>query len=334
MIPLINSFWNNEAAPTTTKLHSTSSEQIYDALARSMSNKVRCGYKTLESAAMTLRVCFTLRLDERLVDNTKIVLFFEELTHLQNSLSQVNSFQETNVLVIEGLGGCGKSTIVKELSKIPGVIAFTNLPLFIQDVCDIFYSMAEPIARAFEYTINYFMVREINRRKPKIAVLDQFYHATCAYPICTEYSTLEEINNLPVSAFDWPLDLPKPHLVIYLLTATDIRLRRRRQSADFDIGSGRSSERIVAKDMRVQRAFELVTGPVTVAVEASGTVDDVVALCVEACEGYSLPLYPPTVEAVPEVEIRKENIYPSAKHNKHNKRMSMGIYGSLSDLNW
>lgn len=338
MIPLISSFWNgtdnSQAALNSVNF---SSQRLFDAIALSSPNNVRCGFKSLDTAALTLRMCRSLRVDERMDENVKIDLFFQELKALQQNLSSLTISPDTKVLVIEGLSGCGKTTICNELIKIPGVSAFGALPPFIHDVYDIFYSMPEPIARAFEYTINYFTVREISSKKPKIAVVDSFYHTTCSYPIISQFCTLEEIDNLPVSAFDWPLDLPKPNLVVYLLTSTDIRLGRRRKVDHAVNTSERYSERIVAKDARVQRAFELVVGPTTVAVDACGSVEEVLALCVEACDVYNLPLYPPSAidEDIPVTIVQKENVYPSNNiKNKHNRRVSMGIYGSLSDLNW
>ena len=38
--------------------------------------------------------------------------------------------------------------------------------------------------------------------------------------------TEESLANIPSSAFEWPLDLPSPSLVVYLAVSTDVRLQR------------------------------------------------------------------------------------------------------------
>eukprot|EP00596_Hydrurales_sp_CCMP1899_P003063 CAMPEP_0119054814 /NCGR_PEP_ID=MMETSP1177-20130426/75330_1 /TAXON_ID=2985 /ORGANISM="Ochromonas sp, Strain CCMP1899" /LENGTH=82 /DNA_ID=CAMNT_0007035191 /DNA_START=1002 /DNA_END=1250 /DNA_ORIENTATION=- len=73
----------------------------------------------------------------------------------------------------------------------------------------------------------------------------------------------------------------------------------------------RYTDKHAERDMRAQTAYSLVTGPPTIALDASVGPDDVLDSALQACEEFGIYTPPPVTKG-------------------HNKRMSIGMYGAFS----
>jgi len=337
----------------------TVSENIVEAIAcATASHNVPSSYKSLEAAAMVLRMA--RKLDDRL-NSPAMNIYFDLLLTLQNSRFQKVGFKNKKVIALEGFPGCGKSSLANKLVEVSGARSFISTPTFILEVKDKFSVLPEPVCRAFEHTINYFIAKEITECTENIVIIEQYYHAICANSACAVCGTIQEVEELPLSAFDWPLDLPQPSLVVYLLVSTEVRIRRMKRSRGTS-ATERSSGRIVAKDAKAQTAYSLVEGPPTVAIDGEGCLEEVLELCLQACESHSVPLrtigsgpHSITVTAaststVPYSQVLDDSLYQTPEQSSYPEspvyglnedchrrryphgRVSMGVYGNLDRL--
>jgi radical S-adenosyl methionine domain-containing protein 2 len=225
-------------------------------------------------------------LDRGQLDNTpEMVEFFSRLKALlpTNTDAVQLSLGSTFVLAVEGLDGCGKSTLVDELLQAFGDAAqkFRTPPSSIAALRPAFDSehICEETARAFYSASNYLACAEIAAQRPTVAIMDRFYHSTCAYTL----------GRLPISSlmaterrkFEWPADLPKPDLAVQLYMPEDARKHRLQGRTD---GHGKW-ERLFASDpsfaSRVTMAYQRQSrrqGSFCKLhrVDASGSIQDIV----------------------------------------------------------
>ena len=272
-------------------------------------------FKTLDSAALILRLARSIepRLQDSSLDD-----FYNKLTEVERAgMTRWKDFNGTQVVVIEGLAGSGKTVLIKGLlqtalpssssSKVDAVPFSEDQAVL--NAKNIFSSMPEPVLKAFEYASNYSTALAIQRCGHKVAVVERFHHAVSAHSVCDQAAVGEDLTSLPSSVFDWPVDLPVPDLVIYLAVTSEQRLRRRKLGGGTS-ATDRSADRLLARDRRIELAYSLITGPHTVAIDASGSVEDTLAAALEACAEYSVALAPPS------------DLSP--------KRISLGVYGAWS----
>ena len=128
----------------------------------------------------------------------------------------------------------------------------------------------EAVLAALEHAFHYIVVHDIIRAAPlqppgHLVVVEQLYHAACARTVCA--NTTNDVNlavGVPRSAFEWPTDLPIPHLVMFLTLSTATRMQRQKCVVRGSSLTERSSERNVARDARAQEAYSLVrrAGPI------------------------------------------------------------------------
>ncbi len=195
-------------------------------------------------------------------------------------------------VVVEGLDGVGKSTVVKGLISALQAHGARTPPYSVSPVRSVFDALPETPCRAFYNIGNYLAAVEIadtpDDGRPWI--VDRYYTGTAAYTIGNVTSTVEAVDALPSQCFAWPTDLPLPRLVI-LLTMNDAarmaRLRARgvegwgpteeRQARDPTLGS-----RIATAYARVQHACQVTT------LDASQSPEAVLAAAIAACRAVGL----------------------------------------------
>eukprot|EP01041_Mallomonas_annulata_P012327 gene12327-25935_t len=304
-------------------------DDLVEAIASSTPYEVHSTYKSLEAAAMVLRIA--KKYDERL-SSPKMNTFYELLLALQRFRFPKSGFDDKKVIVLEGFSGSGKTTLAHSLTEISGARIIINIPDFILQVRDIFSLTPEPICRAFEHTINYFLAKEVTETPAKVVIIEQYYHSVCAHAACAVCGTIPELQELPISAFDWPLDLPKPTLVVFIFITTEIRMRRKRLGGGTS-ATERSSGRIVA--------YSLVEGPPTIAIDGSGSPVEVLELCLQACDSFQICLRNDTSTYTSTTSISTSNFNTSSSSDvscddkdHYNRRVSMGVYGVLNKLVW
>ena len=185
-------------------------------------HNIQYSYKSLETLSILLRMLVSV--DKRL-QTPAIYEFLVELSLLEQKRYRRESFGLTTVIVFEGLPMSGKSTAATQLAeRVQG--KYFKFPSKTAKVRDILMNHSHLVSMIFQHLSHYFMAEEIIESKERIVFLTDFYHhtnvsATCAMPL-----TEESLANIPSSAFEWPLDLPSPSLVVYLAVSTDVRLQR------------------------------------------------------------------------------------------------------------
>ena len=122
--------------------------------------------------------------------------------------------------MIEGLQSSGKTTLINRLKVITRGTAITSLSDNLVEIRYIFSSLDVPesVLSALDHTFNYFMAHRIvkhciNQPIGHLVILEQYYHAICARTVCSNLPTDTDFKALDSSAFEWPIDLPIPHLV-------------------------------------------------------------------------------------------------------------------------
>jgi len=290
--------------------------------AYSQNNGIGLVFKTLDSAALVMRLARAL--DSQL-QSPALDAFYAKLAVVERS--GMKGWQDfgTKVLVIEGLAGSGKTTLIQSLlsssstsasaanssSAAAAAATFTEEPEVLAAKRAFCHSgLPEPVVKAFEFASNYFTAYSIRHSQHKVAIVERFYHAISAHTLCDHDLDSADV---PQSAFDWPVDLPLPDLVVYLAVSTEQRMRRRK------IGGGtsatdRSIERQLKSDRKMEHAYSLITGPVCVRVDAEGSPAETLAATVEACAEYDVPV-PAAMEAAAKVSPQ---------------RISLGVYGAFS----
>ena len=155
---------------------------------------------------------------------------------------------------------------------------------------------------ALEHVFNYFTAHQIiknaqnqssfgSKDQEHLVIVEQSYHASCARTICANVTNDVDLTTLPRSTFEWPIDLPIPHLVMFLTLSTATRMQRSKHVGRGSSLTERSSERNVARDARAQTAYSLIRGPSTIALDASVGPDDVLDAALEV----GLTLNPPHI---------------------------------------
>ena len=159
----------------------------------------------------------------------------------------------------------------------------------------------ESVLAALEHVFNYFTAHQIihnartqssfgsKEHQEHLVIVEQSYHATCARTICANVTNDVDLTTLQRSAFEWPIDLPIPHLVMFLTLSTAARMQRGKHVGRGSSLTERSSERNVARDARAQTAYSLIRGPSTIALDASVGPDDVLDAALEVGITISLP---------------------------------------------
>jgi thymidylate kinase len=273
--------------------------------------------KTLDAAVQTLKLARMM--DATLQHNPKIDDFFLQLETVERDCFRFarQGFGHVKVLVIEGLSGSGKSTLANRLKVITRGTALTEVPIELVGVRHLFSSAGVPeaVIAALEHTFHYIIAHRLIHQSATqpadhLVILEQLYHATCAQAVCANVTSDIELSTLPRSAFEWPIDLPVPHLVMFLTLSTAVRMQRQKVVGRGSSLTERSNERNIARDARAQTAYSLVRGPTTIALDASVGPDDVLDAAIEACEEFGLYQAPPV--------------------GSGGKRVSMGLYGAFT----
>lgn len=272
---------------------------------------VRPCFKSLETAALVLRLARTqkdVRLQSKDMDD-----FFVLLEEIENSSLRKNGFDNTQVLVVEGLSGCGKSTLIESLKARGNQdldMRVLKLPREVIDVADTFSDMPFAIAVAFEFVKLYVMAYIISKAGAKVVLVEKYYHDCFARSLLDHGLTIEDITSDPhATLFDWPFDLPRPTLVLYMTVSTDTRLRRRIQAGG---SPERSTKRASVRDANLQTIHSLIKDSKVVAIDANGTSHDVASTAFEALDAYGLPLRSSASLSPP--------------------RVSLGVYGAMADV--
>jgi thymidylate kinase len=281
-------------------------------------------YKSLQAASITLKLYVRLLPDTYLSEQEKIALqdFLKLLLRVEQNLSSTHRMiSKVKTIVIEGLKRSGKTKLINTIvPKLPSRYRAVVVPKEFEDVEELFAAAPESIAKAFACLRNYIIMNQIyedyeaNPLDDRHYFIDGFYHSTCVSTIMSQADAPDDQTLVSSVAYEWPLDLPIPNMVVYLHVPTEVRLQRFDQEAA--VVSDRSKHRSIARDEKSQLAFSMVKGPLTIAIDANAVPAEVCEVTVEALGEYGF-IIPKGMSG-----------FSSPSH----KRSSVGVYGALSQL--
>lgn len=258
-------------------------------------------YSSFHTAVTILRIARELgELDESLADEPDgVTTFFNRLKLVEQHLRDKPS-SAPFVVLVEGLDGSGKTTLVQRLANTPppsplshvhfiGKATSTPTPSM-TSVRNVFDHRGGAVARAFYMVSNYILQHEIReecqRHPHTIFVVDRWFASTCAYSVAWK-NTIggpESIDALDASLFQWPNELMLPNMLL-LLQVDDTTRRHRVQARNSQDGNSDTIQHNPWDDRlnqdeylgrRIFRAFERLQGPKEfVHVDANQTPDQV-----------------------------------------------------------
>jgi len=250
---------------------------------------------------------------------SKLNKYYEELDQLEaiyysNRMKLTNS-NDKQIVIIEGLNGCGKSTLIDNLQEYCDNISRIDLPKdFITTRSVILSIFPFQLAYLHELASLYYvsLLALLNTPRGHVIVIEKFYHSALTQNVCLNVNSKEEIFALNKQMFQWPIDLVVPNLCIYLTCASDIRQIRNKNSNGSSIAE-RSSERTKARDAKVLTTFQKIEGPLTIAIDSNISPNDVMSIAIKAMLDNNIAF-----------NVRESH--------KESKRISMGIYGAYNDI--
>jgi len=177
-------------------------------------------------------------------------------------------------VVIEGMDGCGKTTLTRFLSEkldmklIPtppkNYEIFTNARVY-------FDGQSESIRRAFYSLGNYLAAVDVaNSDKP--VVMDRYWHSTAAYAVANEIKSGDTTSVFDLS---WPSDLLQPDVVIFLQVSETERMRRFSSRRAL---TNTKEEQLLAGDQDFRRnlvdCYKSILGPQFLELDVDGKKDE------------------------------------------------------------
>ena len=136
-------------------------------------------------------------------------------------------------VVVEGLDGSGKSTLVKTLAERLGGKAVGTPPTGpgSKEVRALFDRARSPYSRAYYLVSNYVLAERCRKecmaaKQNILYVVDRYYTSTVGYNMCDEDVADGDGGDPVRREYRWPVALLKPECVLVL--NVDIRVRRER----------------------------------------------------------------------------------------------------------
>jgi len=288
-------------------------DKIMKTLVTSCDN-ISGSYKTLDSVLITLRISRVLLESEFMSSIQSINTFYDMLNELEKKwiLIGKDGFRDIQVICIEGLGSSGKSTLVSGLSQYNAklITVSSEINKLKAELSCSQNINSEILIKAIDVVSLYQLAIQAIESNENVVLLERYYHSYAVQNICDNIMTDVEMSSLDQCALVWPIDLPKPTLVIFLSVSTETRLKRRKISG----GSShtvRSIERSMIRDTRALSIYGLIKFSDIIAVDASGIPDEVLNNSLALCKEYNIHLKYPTITS------------------KEEKRISLGVYGAF-----
>eukprot|EP00037_Helgoeca_nana_P035262 m.424465 g.424465 ORF g.424465 m.424465 type:complete len:329 (+) comp46903_c0_seq1:113-1099(+) len=193
-------------------------------------------FQNFHSAATALRIAWHVgEIHEIESDSdTPVARFFDELDVVEQSLIDGPPPHLPFYVVVEGLDGSGKSSVVKAIAQSSDEYRSARTPPEnIDNVRSAFDRCGGSLARAFYMVSNYILQANMwaacrAADASVMFVVDRMFCTTCAYTVGWRNTEggAEAVDVLPDVVFRWPTDLQPPNLVLIL--SVDDTTRRER----------------------------------------------------------------------------------------------------------
>ncbi|XP_052091708.1 UMP-CMP kinase 2, mitochondrial-like [Mytilus californianus] len=193
-------------------------------------------------------------------------------------------------VVVEGLDATGKTTLTETLEKKLNAVRYYTPPPEVGHLRKFFDDMPEIIRRAYYCIGNYIVAIQIAKEcQNKAVIMDRFWHSTTAYGIANETST----SDMPPRGhwvYQWPSDLLKPTLVLFLTVTEEVR----RQRLSGRGGAITFEEQHLDKDIlfrqRLCKAYRRMENPACNEIDAKGSKESVVKAAEETLEKHGIKM--------------------------------------------
>lgn len=180
-------------------------------------------YKSFHSALFVLKLHTHLYMPDSLSESQKTSInnYLALLERVETNITSIHKLtNKIKLIAIEGLKRSGKSSLIKLLvTKLPSRYRYLPIPSEVEETEEYFMSSAEPVARAFAVIRNYIAVyqiyedNELNPLENRHYFIESFYHSTITSTIMSQVDNPEDSAIVPPAAYEWPIDLPIPHIV-------------------------------------------------------------------------------------------------------------------------
>ncbi|KAF7669690.1 hypothetical protein LDENG_00142700 [Lucifuga dentata] len=196
---------------------------------------------------------------------------------LLSNRPEARSKPDFPVIVIEGLDATGKTTLTESLRETLGAVLLRSPPQCLSPWRARFDQEPPLIRRVFYALGNYITAEEIGQKAMQTPVIvDRFWHSTAAYAIATAVSG--PVCKLPAEGSEvycWPEDLFQPSLVVLLTLDPEERKRRLRIRGQGKTEEEQELDQNQLFRLRVEEAYQRISGPACITVDASPPADQV-----------------------------------------------------------
>ncbi|CAK9029010.1 Radical S-adenosyl methionine domain-containing protein 2 (Inflammatory response gene 6 protein) (Viperin) (Virus inhibitory protein [Durusdinium trenchii] len=218
-------------------------------------------------------------------EGQKVVAIVQEMMEGRRVPRCVETTNVHPVIILEGLDGTGKTTVIEGLQRELGdVNCLSSPPECLRSFRQHFDGQVSHIRRAFYLLGNYACALSLRKHSEKPVVIDRFWPSSIAYALALDHQVVP--NDMPEElkgALQMPLDLqdlmpgPVVWLLLHLPEAQRVR-RVRHRAAD---GSGMTPEEVKLEDqklptnlMDIYRVLKIGDDRL-VEIDASGSTEEV-----------------------------------------------------------
>ena len=202
-----------------------SEDTLMDAIADITADTMRIShiYKSFHSALFVLKLHVHLYLPSNISPSLRLDIdnYILLLHRIENNISSVHKIlPKIKLIAIEGLRKSGKTSLCHEIvQRLPNRYRTLPCPEELEAAEEYFSSAPDPVSAAFAYIRNYVLVNQIyedydsNPLDNRHYFIDAYYHGTCTSIIMSQVDNPEDEVIVSAAAYEWPMDLPVPHMV-------------------------------------------------------------------------------------------------------------------------
>ncbi|KAK3591148.1 hypothetical protein CHS0354_040216 [Potamilus streckersoni] len=191
-------------------------------------------------------------------------------------------------VVVEGLDATGKTTLTKILEDKLGAARYYTPPPLVQHLRQFFDTLPEIVRRAYYSVGNYLVAMEIAKEcQTRPVIMDRYWHSTAAYGIANESSTAD-LPELGHMVYNWPKDLLRPSVVLFLSVTEEVRRQRLSGRGEETTFEEKHLDRDKLFRQRLCEAYRRMVDPSCIEINACGSVESVVEAALEVLNKHDI----------------------------------------------